>query len=53
MSIDNVEQNKRHDRTEERLDIVEGTIENFEGISENITSDLEYLEAENDRIFLI
>jgi len=53
LSIDNVEQNKRHDTTEERLDIIEGTIENFEGIPENITSDLEYLEAENDRIFLI
>ena len=53
MSIDNVEQNKRHDRTEERLDIIEEVIEKFEDIPGNITDDLEYLEAENDRNILI
>ena len=52
MSIENVEQNKKHDTTEERLDIIEVKIENFEGIPENITSDLEYLEAENNRFFI-
>ena len=53
MSIDNVEQNKRHDTNEERLDIIEEVIENFEDIPGNITNDLEYLEAENDRNILI
>ena len=49
MSIDNVEQNKRHDATEERLDIVEKTIENLAPVPGNITADLEDIKAENDR----
>ena len=49
MSIDNVEQNKRHDATEERLDIVEETIENLVPVPGNITADLEDIKAENDR----
>ena len=53
LSIDNVEQNKRHDTTEERLDIIEEVIENFEDIPVNITNNLEYLEAENDRNIMI
>ena len=53
LSIENVEQNGRHDRTEERLDFIEEVIENFEDIPGNITNDLEYLEVESDRNILI
>ena len=53
MAVENVEQNKRHDQTEERLDLIEGTFENLESIPGNLTSDLEYLESENVRNSLI
>ena len=49
MSIDNVEQDKRHDATDERLDIIEETIENLARVPGNITADLEDIKAENDR----
>ena len=49
MSIDNVEQDKRHDATDERLDIIEETIENLARVPGNITAYLEDIKAENDR----